>query len=159
MGYVFGDPHINTFDGLNYTFNAMGEFALVHSKSLNFDVQARFEQLLRQRRGYPALNATRMTAVVARDNESSTVEFRLRPSAAQSRYQMYVIVDKQYITLDPSVPIYNFRGVTLYQPRGIQNMSHVIAAFDSSAGVEVITNQNRMSVHVYAPKSFLVYNL
>ena len=70
---------------------------------------------------------------------------------------MYVIVDKEYVFWwDESMRVQNFRGVTLYQPAGIQNMSHIIAMFDSGAGVEVITNQGHLTVHVYAPYTFIV---
>lgn len=70
---------------------------------------------------------------------------------------MYVIVDKEYVYWwDESMRVQNFRGVTLYQPAGIQNMSHIIAMFDSGAGVEVMTNQGHLTVHVYAPYSFIV---
>ena len=30
IGSVYGDPHIITFDGFNYTFNGKGEYALLH---------------------------------------------------------------------------------------------------------------------------------
>ena len=70
---------------------------------------------------------------------------------------MYVIVDKEYVFWwDESMRVQNYRGVTLYQPAGIQNMSHIIAMFDSGAGVEVITNQGHLTVHVYAPYTFIV---
>lgn len=105
----------------------------------------------------PPLNASWLRAVAAAENTSSTVEFRIRPLAASWRYQMYVIVDKEYVYWwDESMRLQNFRGVTLYQPAGIQNMSHVIAQFDSGAGVEVIANKGHMSVHVYAPYTFVV---
>ncbi len=111
----------------------------------------------RNRRTDPLINATALKAVAARDNISSVVEFRLRPTAARSRYHMYVIVDKEYIFWwDESMRLQNFRGVTLYQPAGIQNMSHIIAMFDSGVGVEVMTNEGHLTVHVYVPETFLV---
>ena len=111
----------------------------------------------RNRRTDPLINATALTAVAACDNNSSVVEFRLRPAAARWRYHMYVIVDKEYVFWwDESMRLQNFRGVTLYQPAGIQNMSHVIAMFDSGAGVEVMTDKGHLTVHVYAPYTFLV---
>lgn len=137
---VYGDPHFLTFDGTNYTFNGRGEFSLLHVDTAvhKLDVQARFEQVPRHMRTDPAINATYMTAVAARDNQSSIVEFRIRPTAARWRYHMYVIVDKEYVFFwDDSLRVQNFRGVTLFQPAGIQNMSHIIAMFDSGAGVEV----------------------
>ncbi len=111
----------------------------------------------RNRRTDPLINATALKAVAARDNISSVVEFRLRPAAARWRYHMYVIVDKEYVFWwDESMRLQNFRGVTLYQPAGIQNMSHIIAMFDSGVGVEVMTNEGHLTVHVYAPYTFLV---
>ena len=121
-------------------------------------MQGRFEQVPRFLRTNPLINATALTAVAARDNtNSSIVEFRLRPVAARWRYQMYVIVDKEYVFWwDESMPLQYFRGVTLFQPPGIHNMSHVIAIFDSGAGVEVMTSGGHLTVHVYAPYTFLV---
>lgn len=106
------------------------------------------------------LNATELKAVAVAENISSIVEFRVRPLAASWRYQMYVVVDKEYVYWwDETMRVQNFRGVTLYQPAGIQNMSHVIAQFDSGAGVEVMAHKGHMTVHVYAPYTFLVSEL
>lgn len=154
---IFGDPHLVTFDRTNYTFNGKGEFTLVHVDNAmhKFELQGRFEQMP-QPDANTILNATVLKAIAAAENTSSTVEFRIRPIAASWRYQMYVIVDKEYVYWwDESMRLQNFRGVTLYQPAGIQNMSHVIAMFDSGAGVEVVANRGHMSVHVYAPYTFV----
>ncbi|XP_018097646.2 mucin-like protein [Xenopus laevis] len=35
IGFFFGDPHINTLDGVKYTFNGLGEFTLVNVKNDN----------------------------------------------------------------------------------------------------------------------------
>merc|ERR1711993_231437 len=44
---VFGDPHVYTFDGKEYTFNGKGEYVLVRADSprVKLDVQGRFEQV------------------------------------------------------------------------------------------------------------------
>jgi len=47
-------------------------------------------------------------------------------------------------------------GVTVYTPTQIQNQSHVIAMFESGAGVEVIENRGHMTARVYLPMTFLV---
>ena len=102
------------------------------------------------------INATYLTAIAARDNQSSVVEFRVRPAAARWRYHMYVIVDREYVFFwDDSLRVQNFKGVTLYQPAGIQNMSHIIAMFDSGAGVEVMSTYGRMMVRTYLPVTYL----
>ena len=44
---MFGDPHIYTFDDVQYTFNGLGEFVLVRVDSPQhvLDVQGRFERI------------------------------------------------------------------------------------------------------------------
>lgn len=124
------------------------------------ELQGRFEQLPAADQHHRMLNATQLRAIAVAENISSIVEFRVRPIAASWRYQMYVIVDKEYVYWwDETMRVQNFRGVTLYQPAGIQNMSHVIAMFDSGAGVEVTAIHGRMTVHVYAPYTFMVSRL
>lgn len=157
VGSVYGDPHMITFNKNNYTFNGKGEYVLVHTDDpkVKFDVQARFEQVPRRFRNLPLIPATQLTAVAAQDNFSSIVEFRIRPIAARWRYHIYVLVDNEYIFWwDKSMQVQNFRGVTLYQPAGIQNMSHIIAMFDSGAGVEVMSIDGYMTTHVYLPGDF-----
>jgi hypothetical protein len=60
---LFGGPHFITFDDLEYTFNGMGEFVLLHadSRTHKFDVQGRFEQLPRNKHG--EVRATQLTSV------------------------------------------------------------------------------------------------
>lgn len=41
---IYGDPHVMTFDGKDYTFNARGEYRLVISTRYNFILQGRFER-------------------------------------------------------------------------------------------------------------------
>lgn len=60
---VFGDPHVVTFDNLEYTFNGKGEFVLVrvdHAKD-KLNVQGRFEQL--PKNYYGDVMATQLTGV------------------------------------------------------------------------------------------------
>ena len=38
---VWGDPHINTLDGVTYTFNGLGEYVLLCTINADFEIQAR----------------------------------------------------------------------------------------------------------------------
>lgn len=60
---MFGDPHIITFDDLEYTFNGKGEFVLLHADTPKhkLDVQGRFEQL--PDNIYGEVRATQLTSV------------------------------------------------------------------------------------------------
>ena len=40
-GWFWGDPHIKTLDGGNYTFNGLGEYTMVDAKNGTFKLQAR----------------------------------------------------------------------------------------------------------------------
>ncbi|WP_204139289.1 VWD domain-containing protein [Halomicronema sp. CCY15110] len=41
QGRSYGDPHINTYDGLHYSFQLVGEFILTQAEDAGFEVQAR----------------------------------------------------------------------------------------------------------------------
>lgn len=41
---AFGDPHFLTFDGLNFTFNGLGEYTLLESDLTSLRVQGRTQQ-------------------------------------------------------------------------------------------------------------------
>ncbi|KAJ9599570.1 hypothetical protein L9F63_009968, partial [Diploptera punctata] len=153
---VFGDPHIITFDDLEYTFNGKGEFVLLHanSKKQKIDVQGRFEQLPDNR--YGEVRATQLTAVAARDNTSSIIEVRLRPRHSQWRYHLDVFSDGRRIYFDrPSLRMQHFPGVTVYMPPYILNQSEIVIMFESGAGVEVVENEGFMTTRVYLPWSFM----
>lgn len=84
LATVFGDPHIITFDKLEYTFNGKGEYVLVHvnSTKAKFDVQGRFEQLPQNIYGF--VNATQLTSIVGKSNHG--------------KQYMYTLLDIQRVT-------------------------------------------------------------
>lgn len=67
---VFGDPHIATFDGLEYTFNGKGEFVLVRVNDLKdkLDIQGRFEQV--PNNIYGEVKATQLTSIAGKNNKN-----------------------------------------------------------------------------------------
>lgn len=108
---VFGDPHIVTFDNLHYTFNGMGEFVLVrvNNDRQRLDVQGRFEEVRPNIHG--RVMATQLTSIVARGNETTVIEVRLRPRDAQWRYRLDVFANGRRIYFDrPSLKFQNLFG-------------------------------------------------
>lgn len=153
---VFGDPHIITFDNLEYTFNGKGEFVLVQANEgkARLNIHARFEQV--SDNIYGEVRATQLTAIAAQDNSSTVIEVRLRPKAAQWRYRLDVLADGRKVYFDrPSLKVQHFPGVTVYTPTYILNQSEVIIMFPSGAGVEVIENKGFMATRVYLPWNFV----
>ncbi|XP_064481211.1 protein mesh-like isoform X2 [Ornithodoros turicata] len=154
---IFGDPHFLTFDQANYTFNGRGEFVLVRVNDVKgkLEIQGRFESPLRKQLDDYIVNGTFLTAVAMRDNVSDTVEIHLRPRAASWQYQLYLIVNTEFIYFwDETMRIQNFKGVTIYQPTGYYNMSKIVAMFDSGAGVEVMVNNDQLMLNVFLPVEF-----
>ncbi|XP_060806291.1 protein mesh isoform X1 [Amyelois transitella] len=153
---IFGDPHIVTFDDLQYTFNGKGEYVLVRvdHPQLKLDVQGRFEQV--PRNIYGPVNATHITSVVAASNNSVPIEVRLRPQHAQWRYRLDVFADNKRIYFDRSaLRVQYFPGVTVYQPLYVLNQSEIVIMFSSGAGVEVVENKGFMSARVYLPWTYM----
>lgn len=71
---VFGDPHIITFDNVEYTFNGKGEFILVQAnkgKEL-LNIQGRFEQV--PENIYGEVRATQLTSIVGEKKIESRQE-------------------------------------------------------------------------------------
>ncbi|XP_052090917.1 sushi domain-containing protein 2-like [Mytilus californianus] len=71
-----GDPHLVTLDGLDYTFNGVGEFTMIQSKDNHLILQARMEQF-KDKHGN-LKQASVITSVALRcNNDSDIVEMRL----------------------------------------------------------------------------------
>lgn len=150
VGAVFGDPHISTFAGKRYTFNGLGDFVLVRRTSLSqpIEVQGRFDVMPDNTQGH--VMATRLTGIVARVDNSATIEVRLRSTEAQWQYRMDVLVDGRRIYFDsPSRRVQHFTAVTVYTPRYIYDQSHVIMMFPSGTGIEVKEINGMLSAQIY----------
>jgi len=75
IAFVFGDPHLITLDGFKYTFNGKGEFTLIEHKYGLFTLQARMEAA--ENSTGNKTQATVITALAAKQNDSDTVQFEL----------------------------------------------------------------------------------
>lgn len=81
---MYGDPHIVTLDGHKYTFNGKGEYILIVTEDDSFTLQGRMEEASTV--NSTLARASVFTALVARQSDSSTVEFRLGDS-------LYLVID------------------------------------------------------------------
>ncbi|KAK2162836.1 hypothetical protein NP493_1501g01029 [Ridgeia piscesae] len=71
LAWFYGDPHIHTMDGFQYTFNGLGEYTLVETTHGNFTLQGRTAKA-RDDSGKET-DATVFSAFAARDANSDTV--------------------------------------------------------------------------------------
>uniref|UniRef100_A0A1X7UXG1 AMOP domain-containing protein n=1 Tax=Amphimedon queenslandica TaxID=400682 RepID=A0A1X7UXG1_AMPQE len=69
-GFIWGDPHFETFDGSTFTFNGVGEYQLIQSSVHELNVQIRLQ-------AYTDRNATVLTAVAIKSASSQLVQFEL----------------------------------------------------------------------------------
>uniref|UniRef100_A0A1X7TZR4 EGF-like domain-containing protein n=2 Tax=Amphimedon queenslandica TaxID=400682 RepID=A0A1X7TZR4_AMPQE len=69
--WTIGDPHIITLDQYKYTFNGKGEFILIETDDESFTLQGR---MMETQNG----TASVFTAVVAKTNDSSGVQFEIK---------------------------------------------------------------------------------
>ncbi|XP_053386927.1 uncharacterized protein LOC123542089 isoform X2 [Mercenaria mercenaria] len=73
FGTFWGDPHFTTLDGLNFTFNGLGEYTLlqINTGNCSFDLQARTERAIKGNGNLS--DATVFTAFAAKDSNTTSV--------------------------------------------------------------------------------------
>lgn len=162
IGSVFGDPHFVTFDGLEYTFNGVGEFVLLKSTEKqktkdSVEIQGRFEQMPRSLSG--EVKSSFLSSVVVKGNNSMVIEVRLR-SKQSTKLRLDVFINGKRTYFDkPSMTQQFFKGVVVYTPVDIMNQSTVIVMLESGIGLELKEKLGIMSLLVYLPWNFIVREL
>lgn len=76
ISWVIADPHLQTFDGLEYDCNAAGEFVLAELTGYGMQIHGRFEQI----DGDAQASVTR--GIVVNDNNQGRVQVSLSPAAS-----------------------------------------------------------------------------
>ena len=74
-GFAKGDPHLVTLDGLWYTFNGHGEYILIEKNNGEFTMQGRM--ISARDANQTTVNATVLSALVAKDADSDTVQLEV----------------------------------------------------------------------------------
>ncbi|XP_033127134.1 sushi domain-containing protein 2-like [Anneissia japonica] len=145
-----GDPHIQTLDGLAYTFNGHGEYILMNSLDGMFMMQGRTEPI--QVTGNITMpNATRFTAIAAQYNDGTKVHVSLN----QIRGLTVHVTDRDnkwfQIKFDLT-PTWYDAGVTIVYTLGTNVKSvSVTVAFDFGLVFTVEAANDIMSIQVLGP--------
>ncbi|KAJ8307329.1 hypothetical protein KUTeg_015413 [Tegillarca granosa] len=76
FSWFYGDPHIESLDGKQYTFNGIGEYVVMKivNENVTFELQARTERILKENGTYS--NATVFTAFAMKE-ENTTFQVEL----------------------------------------------------------------------------------
>jgi hypothetical protein len=93
-GDSHGDPHLRTFDGQRWSFQAVGEFVAARDPAGGFEVQARQEPVVQSRR--VSVN-TAVAMAVAGDR----VQVSLAGRTGSAQYELVLAVDGQPRELGP----------------------------------------------------------
>ncbi|KAI0221528.1 Mucin-like protein [Lamellibrachia satsuma] len=91
IGWLFGDPHIRTLDGLEYTFNGLGEYTLIATTDKNFTLQGRTSQALGSKK--KPMQATVFSAFAAQDSDSDRFHVQMNTN----RDGLIIYVDEEDI--------------------------------------------------------------
>ena len=119
LGFTWGDPHFETLDGHNYTFNGLGEFLLLQSIAHNLTVQIRLSQL-------DGTTATVLKAVAIKSHNSQLVQIEI------NQLNLYVLYignsehkqlpgDGEYLVVTED-NIYSDDQLSLVNPTSINNV-------------------------------------
>ncbi|XP_045041779.2 mucin-4 isoform X2 [Desmodus rotundus] len=143
--WMFGDPHITTLDGANYTFNGLGDFLLVRARDGNssFLLQGRTAQT-------NSAQATNFIAFAAQYNTSSlapiTIQWLLEPNDT-----IHVWLNNQTVTFEDGEDqeIFNTTGVVMNR-----NGSLVSASLDGTVIVSVIALSNILHASCSLPEEY-----
>ena len=73
LEWFWGDPHIKTLDGRNYTFNGLGEYVMVDAQNGTFQLQARTKFAQGN-----STTATIFTAGAAKEEDTSIIEVQVK---------------------------------------------------------------------------------
>lgn len=145
IGWMLGDPHMRTLDGFRYTFNGLGEYTLLTTRSMAFTLQARTTKA-RAMDGSD-VNATIVSAVVAQAGNSERVHVELNGDktglAIFVDYENHTAWQTEANIGDEKV----FHGFTISK----EKKSSVIVAFPNGIVLTVAANEGRLDLSLLAP--------
>ncbi|XP_044131767.1 uncharacterized protein LOC122924584 isoform X1 [Bufo gargarizans] len=172
---AFGEPHIITFDGLNYTYKGKGEYYLVKSTNPSLSIQcrtkpfqeeetpkeneppphsglvARFLTALQEdraphRRLSDKINVASISSVAMQEEDSDVVEVRLKNG---TQNELETLLNGEVLSFEEQSWM-DMKEVFIFSPI----TSNVTVMFPSGAGVEVRAIKGFLSVSVLLPEIF-----
>ncbi|XP_078083099.1 sushi domain-containing protein 2 isoform X2 [Mustelus asterias] len=150
VGTAFGDPHLFTFDGANFTFNGRGEYTLLkgetNSTNGTLRIQGRTE-IIKNINGIQA-NATGFTAVAMQEGDSDVIEVRVSNHSVDGSLEL--LLNHGIVTFNEQMWM-DLKGVFVYSAIS----QNITAMFPSGAGVEVLGRGTIMSITVLLPETFV----
>ena len=151
--WFFGDPHIFTLDGSQYTFNGLGDYVLLRSKDSFYHFHGRTERPLNTDGEFT--NATVFSAFAFKTNDSDTGQIvfndavpgnlSITISGSNSSCRNYTIEDFNE-GLD-------FTGMSI--ERSDINNNTVVVSFPSGFSIEVTPGIRLLQLSVSAPEDLM----
>uniref|UniRef100_A0A8C5N0K9 Uncharacterized protein n=1 Tax=Leptobrachium leishanense TaxID=445787 RepID=A0A8C5N0K9_9ANUR len=137
-GFLFGDPHINTLDGVPYTFNGLGEFTLANIKDENHNIVFRLQG---------------RTAIAGNGNGTSNATYFVGLAAYTTSGDQV-----QWTLLNDNATRLSYNGTIIPLTDNVTYVDHV--AFERTASGEVKASfNNGISISVTATLGILNFVL
>uniref|UniRef100_A0ABM0MQX4 Mucin-4-like n=1 Tax=Saccoglossus kowalevskii TaxID=10224 RepID=A0ABM0MQX4_SACKO len=158
-GWMFGDPHLKTLDGVSYSFNGQGEYTLLEIEGNRFELQARTERA-RFNNGSETF-ATVFTGFAAQQNDSSKVEIRLSKldstEANQTQREIEIFINGKMLNisvLDEDFYSDDMVNVKLRLKEDSSDTTRIVAIFSSGLSFSVAKLSGILDIVVSTPTSF-----
>ncbi|XP_077044149.1 sushi domain-containing protein 2 isoform X2 [Agelaius phoeniceus] len=140
---AFGDPHFFTFDGLNFTFNGLGEYTLVESNLTSLRVQGRTQQA--HFSNGTGARGTGLCAVAMQENNSDVIEVRYSEDL-----RLEVLLNQRVLSFSEQTWM-DLKGLFLYSTPD----QNITVMFSSGSGVEIRGNGGFLTLTVLLPEKFM----
>ncbi|XP_077869987.1 sushi domain-containing protein 2-like [Saccoglossus kowalevskii] len=140
----FGDPHLITLDGYDYTFNGFGEFTLLVINNGSFKLQGRMEPL--------ADNsvATVFTAMAMQTNMSDTIHIARERDFLDAYVRLKDQQTWQIVKFEENL-WWDYNGVSVYKTNGTDKINVI---FQSGISIDVSIAGKALSTVILAPSTF-----
>ncbi|RMC05871.1 hypothetical protein DUI87_17414 [Hirundo rustica rustica] len=140
---TFGDPHFLTFDGLNFTFNGLGEYTLVESDLTSLRVQGRTKQA--HFSNGTGVQGTGLSAVAMQENNSDVIEVRYSEDLS-----LEVLLNQRVLNFSEQTWM-DLKGLFLYSTPD----QNITVMFSSGSGLEIRGNGGFLTLTILLPEKFI----